>query len=164
MERLRKFFARSETVLGIFCEAARHDAVKLRRHPRIVVRRQRGSMVQNLGADRANRLSVKGTYARQHLVKNNAERELVRTVILKLALDLFGRHICGRTHDAAGKRKLRGQASDAKVAKSDFVFGINEDISGFDVTVNNSSAMGGGERSGQLHSPATDPLNGPRGP
>src|SRR5260370_33599085 len=117
MERLRKFLTGSEAGLRIFCEAARHDAVKLRRHPWVVVRRQRGSMVQNLGADRANRLSVKRTYGRQNLVKNNAERQLVRTVILKLALDLFGRHMCGRTHAAAGKRTMRAQWGVAKGAK-----------------------------------------------
>ena len=149
--------------MGIFCEAPRDNAVELGRHCRIVVRRWHGGVVQNLGADRANRLSVKGTDAGQHLIKNNAERKLVRTVILKLTLDLFRRHIRGRTHDAAGKRKLRGQASDAKVAKSDFIFGIDENVSGFDVTVNNSCAMGGGECSGQLHCPGTGALNGQGG-
>jgi len=160
MERLGKFLAGSETVLGIFCEAARNDAVKLGRHCRIVVRREHGGVVQNLGADRANRLSVKGPDASQHLIKNNAERELVRTVILKLTLDLFWRHIRGRTHDAAGKRKLRGQASDAKVTKSDSVFRIDENVSGLDVTVNDSCTMGRGECTGQIRCPGTGALNG----
>src|SRR5258708_38009029 len=126
MERLGKFLAGSETFLGIFCEAARHDAVKLRRHCRIVARRRRGRMVQNLGTDSTNRLSVKGTDARQHLVKNNTERKLVGAVILKLPLYLFGRRIRGRTHHAAGAPWFRGQASDAKVTESDLVFGIDE--------------------------------------
>src|SRR5712692_4542723 len=146
--------------MGIFCEAARDNAVERGRHCRIVARRWNRLIVQNLGADRANGLSVKGTDAGKHLIKNNAERELVRTVILKRTLDLFGRHIRGRTKDRAGKRKLRGQASDAKVAKSDFVFGIDENVSGFDGTVNDPSAMGGGECSGQFHCPGTGALNG----
>jgi len=54
-------------------------------------------------------------------------------VILKLTLDLLGRHIRGRTYDAAGERELRGQAGDAKVAESDSVFRIDENVSGFDV-------------------------------
>src|SRR5260370_13948898 len=90
---LHKLVAGSKTVLGIFCEAARHDAVKLGRHGRIVTRRGHGGSIQNVGTDRANGLSVKGTDAGQHLIKNNAERELLRTMILKLALDLFGSHL-----------------------------------------------------------------------
>src|SRR6266852_440305 len=160
IERLHKLVAGSKTVFGIFCEAARHDAVKLGRHCRIVARRGHGGSIQNLGADRANGLSVKGTDAGKHLIKNNAERELIRTVILELTLDLLGRHIRGRTHDAASKRKLRGQASNAKVTKSDSVFRIDENVSGLDVTVNDSCTMGRGECAGQIRCPGTGALKG----
>jgi len=159
IEGLGEVLARSETVERVFCEAACNYLIERRRHCRIAVRRWHGIIVQNLRADGAERISVKRTNPGQHLVENNAERKLIRALILEFALNLFGGQIGGRAQQLAGSGKLSGQAGDTEIAEFYLVFRRDQDVSGLDVAMNDSRPVGQCEGAGQIRGPGASALN-----
>src|SRR5712692_6226517 len=163
IKRLGEVFAGSEAVIGVLCEATRDDAIQRRRHRRIETRGRHGIIVQNLRADRAERVSRKGTNARKHLIKNNAEGELIRALILEFVLNLFGGQIGGRAHQLAEGGALSGEARNAEVAELYLVFRRDQDVPGLDVSVNDSRAMGCSARASHIRGPGTRALNGQSG-
>ena len=61
---------------------------------------------------------------------------------MRLALDLFGCQVCGRTHQLVGAENLQGKARDTEVAEFYLVFRGDQDVAGSDVAVNDSGTMG----------------------
>src|SRR6266404_3266664 len=147
-----------EAILGVFCQAPGDDAIERSWHRRIVTRRRHRLGVQNLGADSAERTSIEGFNTAHHLVQNNAECELIRARILRLALNLFGRQIGRRAPEVAGTGALRCEARDTEVAEFYFVFRRDENVARLKVAVNDSGAMSKRESASKIGSPGAGPL------
>ena len=73
----------------------------------LVAERSGGSSLQDRAHRLGGRVAMERALARQHLVKNRAKREYVRSGIGRLALHLLGRHIAERSHDDAGLGSCR---------------------------------------------------------
>src|SRR5260370_37133612 len=80
-----------------------------------------------------------------------------------MALNLFRRQVRWRAHEAARPRSLRGVASDAEVAQFYFVFRRDKNVSGLDVTVKNSGAVGHCKGTGQVGRPCAGALSSQNG-
>ncbi len=159
----RQLIAGSKAVRGILREATGHDAIERRGDRRIASRRRLWGGLQNLRANGTDGSSIKGARAGQHLVQNNAERELIRAGVLGLALDLFRSQVRWRAQQPARTRNLRGVTRDAKVAKLYLVFRRHKNVSGLDIAVKNSGAVGYCQRIGQIGRPSAGALRRQRG-
>ena len=101
---------------------------------------------------------MEGAGAREHLVKNRAKGEDVRSVVDRMAQHLFGRHVTGRSADLAGPALFDGrfvtsnrglvlaQLGDAEVEKLEAPVLRNECVCRFDVAVPDSLCMRGIQR------------------
>ena len=128
--------------MAVFCQGARDEEVERWWYLRIVQRGRRRLGIQNLGAHRAERTAIEGSYASQHLIKNNSESKLIRARTVRVALDLFGRKVCGGAHQLVGAENLQCKARDAEIAEFYLVFRGDQDVAESDAAVNDSGAMG----------------------
>src|SRR5260370_37884751 len=80
-----------------------------------------------------------------------------------MALNLLRRQVRWRAHESARPRNLRGVARDAEVAQFYFVFRRDKNVSGLDVAVKNSSAVGHCKRTGQVGRPGAGALSSQNG-
>ncbi len=92
-------------------------------------------------------LGLKGWVAGQHLIENRPQAVNVRggAQPFHLAGSLFWRHVAGRAHNQAGigqpavRLETLGQAEIGDIR---FALGVEQDIGGFQVAVQNAALMG----------------------
>src|SRR5207237_4169230 len=75
----RESFGRCVPGYGIFRQATRYDAVKVRRHGWIRMRRRQRRGRENAAANGLEGIRVERTLARHHFIENDAERKKVGT-------------------------------------------------------------------------------------
>ena len=93
------------------------------------------------------------TGAGKHFIENATQRKNVGASVLRAAHDLFGAPISGRAEERAAAGVAAGDASHAEVRKLNAAVRGDENISGFDVAVNDSLAMCDAERSSNVANP-----------
>src|SRR5713226_6377661 len=118
--------------------------------------------MENFRAHRTNRPALERPHARQHLIKHNAERELIRALVLRLPANEFRGQISRCAQQTVGAGGLCRQARDAEVAELYLLLRRNENVSRFNVTVDDSRAMRQREGASQIRGPGTGALDGHR--
>src|SRR5690606_1198054 len=74
-----------------------------------------------------------------HLEQDDAERVDVRSSIDIHAMCLFGTHVGGRANDGAAGQAAVEDAGDAEVRQIGVVLLVQQDVGGFEVTVNDAA-------------------------
>jgi len=101
------------------------------------------------------RIAGKRHGAGAEFVQHATEAEQVATAIYLAAASLLRRHISRRTHDGAAARQVNVVVPDASQAKIQdfntvFMVGIEPDVAGFYVAVDQSALVGGRQPFGDL--------------
>ena len=129
------------TVGGVGREQLEQQPVELRRHARDEARRRgRGAQPQHI-------LGVERAHAAQQLVERDAEREQIAARRDGLAERLLGRRVA---RGAGGLGVLALGDGDAEVAQRRLALGVDPDVVGLDVAVDDAVGVRVGERVGDL--------------
>ena len=149
LQLLREVFGRGVALLRVLREAALDDPAEKRRELRIELRHRLRLVPDDGGQRLGGRGPREGTFPGQHLVEDDAERELVAPEVDGLAPRLLRRHVGHRPEDdpllAHGRE--RGRAGVGRLVVRDVVPGEaeveelrvpvlrQEDVLGLDVAV-----------------------------
>ena len=102
LERLHQFLNRLESCSGVLFQGLQYGGFEMPRY-RGVDGAQRFRPLPNLlERQRDSRVAGEGGLAREHFIKDQAERVNVRALIHRFALGLLGRHISRRAKNPAG--------------------------------------------------------------
>ena len=157
LEAVGEIGRRLEARLGTFFETAVDRALEIHRHRGAGGRELRRLLLEDGGDDLGAGVAAEGAVARGHLVDDAAEGEDVRSGVGGLALDLLGGHVAGGAHDGAGLgdgggpgvgRGLLVDGRETEVEDLDPAVGGEEEVFGFDVSVDDPAAVRGGETVG----------------
>ena len=159
-EIIEKLLDRRVAGAGFLLEGAPHDSFEAR--GQIIDDRRKGGerAVDDVVDHGPGRLAFEGDRSGGKLEEDDSERKDVGAGVDLEPLRLLGRHVGDR---ALGRVVVRasgmaGDECDAEVSDFDVsVFG-EEDVLGFDVTVNDSVAVSMGESGGDLLPPLNDSL------
>ena len=102
--------------------------------------------------DRHCSLSVKGHFARQHLIERHTQRIDVALLIAEAAPCLFGRGVMDRSHDIGCDRVACGSLRDSEVGDFHLSVSGNYDILGLDVSVYDMVSVSDFKAHGNLQS------------
>ena len=105
----------------------------------------KGSDAEPLEGDRGRRRSVEGPDAGQHLIEHDAERIEIgaRADVL---LDLLRARVLGRPDHPAGRDARIGRGTrDPEIRDTDMIVGVDQDVRGLDVAVDDVVLVGEGE-------------------
>ncbi len=163
--------------LALFLQSAEDDLIESGRDRRVEPRRRIRVLVEDPREDHGGRRTAKGGNAGRHFVKDRAEREEVGAGVDRFAARLLGRHVGGRPYRRSWRCELlRGDERAAvRIALSRGVrrplesreseieqFRVaslrHEQVRRLHVAVDDSGAVRGGERVGDLASDREEPL------
>ena len=131
-------------VLG---EGAGEDLVVAHRERRVPPSRRRWHVVHHLVDHLRDRPALERRLAGQHLVGHDRERVHVGAAGHGLARDLLRRHVRRRAQDLAGGGHHRGlDAGHAEVHQLRLPVGLDHDVGGLDVAVDDAGAVSGVHR------------------
>ena len=114
--------------------------------PRIPLTRRRRVAVNHLIESGVNRLRVERLAIGEQLVEHGARGEHVGSRVHAFAHDLLGRHVVRRAHDHAGLGQVgASEAGETEVEDLDLPVGLDVDVAGLEVAVDDIAAVRIGE-------------------
>ena len=125
-----------------FRKSLADDAEHLVRHRRVELAQGRGLLRDDLDEEGGDRLAAEGLLAGHHLVEDAADREEVAAPVDDAAPGLLRAHVGRRPEQAPGHREvlapLVGHLRDAEVGDPHVVPGLDHDVRGLDVAVDDA--------------------------
>jgi len=139
--------------IGVLVESAHHDVLELQRHVGVEPARRNDLGRDVLVRHRYRALPPEGGTPHQHLVEHHSEAVDVRPLVGRVATGLFGTEVGGGTDDRSHLGEAFGGVAGpghAEVGHLDAAVRRQEDVPGLDVAVDDTAAVGGVERLGDL--------------
>ena len=159
----RQIARRLEAVFGPLLQTVQHHPLERHRERRRDLRERRRVFAQNRGQRLGGRLAQKRARPGQHLVKDAAEREDVRSMVGLLSSGLLGRHVSHRAENGSrirlcdSRRRVRQTAirrldlcCQTEVEDLDPTVGRDEEVLGLDVAMRDPLVVRGCETGGDL--------------
>ena len=117
------------------------------------MRRRQRSGREHARADGLNRVTMERAFSGEQFIEDATERKEIGAGVLRPAHNLFGAPVSRSAEQGRANAVAMSDACHAKVGEFHAAFGVDENVCGFDVSVNDALAMRDAECNGDVAHP-----------